>query len=199
MATAPWQFGGFRGADETAWVLMQVLFMCAAAGSKRVWLAFLDVQSTFTRPAPAFIFRALHYAGLPSTEWLTIQAILGNLRGCLKMGARLHGEWRVACGVPQGRALSMCLFAIVLVQLYNQLQAAGCGVKITDCCSSAIIAYVDDIVLLAQSPHQLQAAHDIDARWAPQLRMRLNLGIDKSAVMIWGKGSMSAEDRCFQF
>ena len=103
-ATAPWQLGGFQGADETVWVLMQVLFMCAAAGSKRIWLAFLDVQSAITRPAAAFILRALHHAGLPPTEWLTIHAILGNLRGCLKVGARLHGEWRVACGVPQGGA-----------------------------------------------------------------------------------------------
>jgi hypothetical protein len=189
--TSPWQFGGNRGADEAAWLLLQLLFIYTSAGARRVWLAFIDVQRAFTRPAPAFILRAMHHAGIKCTEWMAIHAILGNLRGCLKIGSKLHGAWRVACGVPQGGALSMSLFAVVLVQLYNELQAAGCGINIIDKFGNVVlislIAFVDDIVLIAQSPQQLQVALDIVAAWARRLRMRLNMGKEKSAIMIWGK------------
>ena len=62
----------------------------------------------------------------------------------------------------------MSLFAIMLVELYNDLQAAGCGVKITDDAGNIIlislIAFVDDLALLAESPEALQRALDHRSR-----------------------------------
>ena len=91
----------------------------------------------------------------------------------------------------------MSLFAIVLVEIFNETQAAGCGVKLLDQAGNAffvsMIAFVDDIILLAESPEALQIALNIVAAWARRLRMRLNMGINKSAVMVRGKGRLSAD------
>ena len=195
-ATSLWQFGGCRGADEAAWFLTQLLQHCVSRGRRHIWIAFLDAESAFTRPAPAFILRAFWDAGVRGTDWLAIHSILGNLKGCLKVGSRLHRAWRVRCGVPQGGALSLCLFAVILIELYNALQAAGCGVTVVDeqGCTIlvSLIAFVDDLALLADSPEKLQIALDIVAAWARHLRIRLNIGPTKSAIMVWGKGRQPA-------
>ena len=97
----------------------------------------------------------------------------------------------------------MSHFAIVLVELYRELQAAGCGIEFVDCMSNAIlismITFVDDIALITSSPEQLQIALNIISSWARRLRMRLNLGEEKSAVMMWGKSRISHRDLAFKF
>jgi hypothetical protein len=92
----------------------------------------------------------------------------------------------------------MFLFAITLVELYNELQAAGCGVRVTNhhgvTSLISLIAYVDDLAILAGSPDQLQAALNIVEKCARRLRARLNIGTTKTAIMVWGSGRLSEAD-----
>ena len=60
-----------------------------------------------------------------------------------------------------------------------------------------MLAYVDDLVLLADSAADLQRALDIVHRWARRIRMRLNIGPTKSAVLRAGRGRIRAVDRNF--
>ena len=118
------QFGGNASADEAVWLLLEVLGIYASKLKSRLWLAFIDGESAYTRPPPEFILIALWAAGVRGTEWLLLDGILGKLVGNLKVGPRTYGSWRVECGVPQGGLLSMSLFAILLVQLEAELRAA---------------------------------------------------------------------------
>lgn len=94
-----------------------------------------------------------------------------------------HGSYRVLCGVPHGGVLSMGFFATVSIELYDALQAAGCGIYVTDHMGTvpliSMIAYVIDLAVLASSPEQLHVAPDIVACWhcwARRLRARVNIG-----------------------
>ena len=197
------QFGGATGADEAVWLLLEVLNIMSQRDQSHIWLAFIDGESADTRPPPEMILLALWAAGLRGAEWLIFTAILGKLRGTLKIGFQSHGSWRVRCGVPQGGSLSMLLFTIMLVQLMEELRSAGCGVWLQTAENGwlllPLIAFVDDIVLLASSPEMLQRALDITTRWSRRIRMRLNVGKEKSAIMLWGKGRTSNEWRDAQF
>ena len=53
-AMAPWQGGGFFGADEFAWLLSRVV-----GQRKRTWSAFLDAEAAFCRPPRACILNSL--------------------------------------------------------------------------------------------------------------------------------------------
>ena len=86
----------------------------------------------------------------------------------------------------------MLLFTVMLVQLMEELRAAGCGLWIHTADNSwmllPLVAFVDDIVLLASSPEMLQRALNITYQWSRRIRMRLNVGKEKSAIMLWGRG-----------
>ena len=58
-----------------------------------------------------------------------------------------------------------------------------------------LIAFVDDIILLADSAEMLQCASNIVHKCSRRIRMRLNIGINKSAVMLWGRGRVMREWR----
>ena len=106
-----WQAGGSTGADDTAWLFLE-LMRCGANQSDagRTWAAFIDGENAFCRPPPTMILRAIWKAGVRGREWRAVKALLGTLRGCLKLGDKTHGEWPILAGVPQGGALSLCLF-----------------------------------------------------------------------------------------
>ena len=97
----------------------------------------------------------------------------------------------------------MGLFAIVLVELYNLLQDAGCGVHVKDPGGKMILisllAFVDDLVLITSCPVQLQKALPFVAVWARKVRIRLNVGSNKSAIMAWGHGRISDLDKYRSF
>jgi hypothetical protein len=53
---------------------------------------------------------------------------------------------------------------------------------------------VDDIVTPNDGPEELRVALRIVHEWARSIRMRLNIGADKSAVRVCGRGRLSAAD-----
>ena len=76
----------------------------------------------------------------------------------------------------------------LLIQLYDSLVDNNCGKLITlpdnTTLTIALLAYIDDMLLLSDTPHQFQLALDLVTKWARKIRMRLNIGEDKSAAMI---------------
>ena len=78
----------------------------------------------------------------------------------LKLNNALHGHWLVEAGVPQGGALSLCLFVVVLLSLARDIRRANCGIQFANDANEQIItpmlAFVDDVTLMADSPYHLQ-------------------------------------------
>ena len=56
-----------------------------------------------------------------------------------------------------------------------------------------MIAFIDDLVLLASSTLMLQRAIDITLAWANKMRIRINVGAGKRTSMVWGRGSSPDE------
>ena len=89
----------------------------------------------------------------------------------------------------------MFLFLATIIPLFTDLKSAGCGIYIKRRQGSFLLslrAFVDDLVVLATSPEQLQVAVNIVATWAKRIRMNINIGTNKSAVMAWGPGKIPA-------
>ena len=200
----PWQMGAGVGSDQAAWVLDQILRIRARSfNGVRTWLGFLDGESAFCRPPPAFILTALWECGVNDEVWLFLHQWLGSTFATLLLEGDMHGLWGVQCGVPQGGSLSMILCFLVGTVLWKRLIDAGCGVGFRDAAGVwhliPCILYVDDVVLLADSPEMLTKALRIASKWAAEIRMRWNVGVKKSAVMAWGSGRLSNYERSFVF
>ena len=75
----PAQLGGLCGADEAAWLLVNLLLLCQDSGHQgKVCLGFLDAEAAFCRPPPGPILRVLWDLGVRSGNWLLLHRILGG-------------------------------------------------------------------------------------------------------------------------
>ena len=156
-------------------------------------MAFINGESAFCRPPPAIILRGLWKCGIRGAVWRLIKGFLGHLIGRVKLGGNLYGRWHIRAGVPQGGALSIILFLATMIELEGELLAEGCGIQLGNI-TLALFGFVDDLVLLAKSAEELQKCIDVVVRWAQRTRLRINIGIEKSAVMVWGRGRQSERD-----
>ena len=196
-----WQSGGARGADQAAWLLDATLRARRRQhDGGKTWIAFLDAEAAYCRPPRPYVLQGLADAGIAPRDWLAIRSILRSIRGCAKIHKQIVGDWEIQTGVPQGGSLSSPLFQTTLPSLQQELKAAKCGVWIDSGDGRrtfvSCLGYVDDLALLADSPKMLRRALKIAEGWARKLHIRWNIGVNKSAIMLWGRGKRShAEDR----
>lgn len=189
-ATSPWQGGGTIGADAMAWMVSQVLHHRRETCAHDLTLAaFVDGQSAFCRPPACVVTEALlKIPGVGDYNIRAINAVLSDLHGTALLDSKLTGLWRSETGLPQGGSLSAALFVALLVQLHDALADKDCGLDmlLPDGTSMRMIllAYIDDIVLLADSEAKLQKSLAILEKWARKIRMYINVAPDKTAVMV---------------
>jgi len=93
------------------------------------------------------------------------------------------------CGLPEGSRLSPALFGICVAEIILELQAKFPLLQfpqitlIDDLNWIGAFLYVDDMVLIARSPAQLQSMIDACQDWAERSRMRINH--EKTEVMMF--------------
>ena len=198
-----WQARGSRGADHAAWSLDQLLRARRREdGKRKTWVAFLDAEAAYCRPPRPCILRGLARAGIDYGDWLAIQSILRDIRGCVKVAAMVIGGWAIESGAPQGGSLSTPLFQSTLPELEEELRANKCGVWIGHADRRTFVAClgcVDGLAFVASSASMLRKALRIAQRWAQRVRLRWNIGVKKSAVMLCGRGRSSAREKAESF
>ena len=102
----------------------------------------------------------------------------------------LSAEWKINNGVRQGGILSSLLFSLYIDSLLEKISGlkVGCRLGIL---SSNIIAYADDIVLLAPSVSSLQMLIDVANNEALLLDLRFNL--KKTKCMIFNSNMKTSK------
>ena len=188
-AVAPWHGGGELGADIMAWTVSELLATCRRqAPASPTYAAFVDGESAYCRPPAVMVMSALLLvAGLCSTDLLLIYKILTSLWGTACVLGGLHGAWKVETGLMQGGALSTALFVVLLILLQRDLYDKGCGIWLQHGARFKhipLLGFIDDLLLLSDTPRGLQNSLDVVCRWARATRMRLNVAADKTAIMV---------------
>jgi hypothetical protein len=105
-------------------------------------------------------------------------------------------EVNVLRGLPEGSRLSPILFAIFAADLIRDLQLQF--PEITMPTSSALtwmgtIFYVDDAVLIARSPEELQRMLNVCQQWAEKNRMSIN--VNKTKIVVFLEDSVTRNIR----
>jgi hypothetical protein len=95
-----------------------------------------------------------------------------------------HWSKEINCniGVKQGCPLSPTLFGIYIDELEDCLEKAGCASRTLTSIVINIFLYVDDIVLMARNPHDLENQIRILKDFCSNMGMNVNT--DKTKVMI---------------
>ena len=120
--------------------------------------------------------------GLPEVYISIIKFWYCNQFVNVRYGMAFSEEWKICNGVRQGGVLSGLFFSIYIDALIEKIANTriGCRLGIQ---MSNVIAYADDLVLLAPSRTGLQIL--IDVAYTDSTKLELNFNINKSKCMIF--------------
>ena len=124
-------------------------------------------------------FKLLNF-GIHGKMLNIIKAMYRNVTAQVKINGVHSGKFPIKSGVRQGDNLSPTLFSMYLMDLRDEIQLLNKGFTINGSLVS-ILLYADDIVLLSDSPEEIQAMLDKLAEWCKKWRMIGNS--DKTQVM----------------
>ena len=131
--------------------------------------------------------------GIRGKAWRIIKTLYANLEAGVRIGDSISRRFRLLQGVRQGCPLSPILFNCYINGLVLELQKLGKGVRVETIQRNIDgLLYADDVILIADSPEDLQAMIDTVDDFNKKWQLTLNLG--KSKVMVVSAASQTADD-----
>lgn len=151
--------------------------------NKRLYCAFIDFKAAFDTINREILFNRLKKIGIPA---YIIEAIKNIYKTTL---STINGTtFRQTNGLRQGCPLSPLLFALYIGDLDETFAGQQCGgTVISRRLKIFCLSYADDLVLIAETPEELQEMLKVLNRYAN--RKRLTVNVDKSKVMRFAPGS----------
>ena len=120
-----------------------------------VYACFIDVSKAFDSVNHDILMKRLLECGIPRIFVNLIEYWYDNQWVNVKFLSCISNDWKIGNGVRQGGVLSGLFFGIYVDALIEKISAMRVGCKL-GIVSSNIIAYADDLVLLAPSAKALQ-------------------------------------------
>ena len=175
---------GFRKLYSTAtacYVLKETVLNYTQSHS-HVYGCFLDISKAFDTVNHSIMIDKLHKLGIPASLVNIIEYWYDNQYVNVRFKNSFSEEWKIGNGVRQGGVLSGILFNIYIDSLLDKVSSTSIGCKL-GIINSNIIAYADDIVLLAPSANALRSLMKIASSCASELHLSFNY--EKTKIMIF--------------
>jgi hypothetical protein len=186
---------GFRprhGTLDHLLTLNEVATDCWEQG-KPLYMAFLDVAKAYDRVWRDALWYRLKRVGVSGKLLRVFRASYSSVRRAVIVNDRVTPEFECRSGVAQGAVDSPTLYDVFIDELAQMLVDRGFGVSTAaGTLSIPLLMYADDVVLLSNSPMQLQRMLDAVSEYAEQWHFTYN--VSKSAVVVAGS-AMSGPKR----
>ena len=179
--------------NTACFVLKEVVHEYCNRNSK-VYSCFLDFSKAFDNVSHEIIIRNLKSIGVPELYLNLIKFWYSNQYAKVKYNGKLSESWEICNGVRQGGLLSGLLFCIYINSLINKISSLKVGCRL-GLYSSNIIAYADDIVLLAPSASSLQMMMNVVNK--ESLKLNLKFNVNKCKIMIFNFGKRTSVEKEF--
>ena len=175
---------GFRSqySTGTACFVLKETVLNYTNSCSNVYSCFIDISKAFDSVNHNILMGKLIKYGIPDVYVNVIKHWYSNQIVKVRYGNKFSEDWKVCNGVRQGGVLSGLLFNIYIDTMLDKISNAKVGCELGPI-KSNIIAYADDVVLLAPSPTSLQILIDIADNEAKTLQLTFN--ISKSKCMIF--------------
>ena len=173
---------GFRTREEAvaqAACLYEILRRRSIEG-RETWLCFVDFCKAYDKVPHEALMRKVEAIGVRGRMLRIIRALYRSPSLCTRAnGGKFSQSVPLLCGVRQGDPASPILFNIFVDDLIDPEMLENGIVRGDE--KIAGLMFADDVVLMAPTPHKLQAQLDKLTEWAEKWEFRVN--IDKCAIM----------------
>ena len=169
--------GGFRPKRSTVdqiFTLHETLLRRRRAG-KHTFLYFIDFRKAFDTVWHVGLSKCLWNAGIQGKAWRIMRSLYSILSAQALVDGEASRKVDILQGVRQGCPLSPSLFGLFINELAKKLIQCASNVQV-GLHHLRTLLYADDIVLLADSPGNLQSMMTVVDEFCRKWRMSLNLG-----------------------
>ena len=175
------QAGARKGRSTTDQVfILKSAIRSRTARKQPTYIAFLDLHKAYDKVWRSAILENLWIAGIRGKSWRIMKSLNENIK--VKIATR-YGHTRevnMTEGIRQGGVLSGAEFAFLIDRLECHLQEAGLGIIHGHDLITTLLL-MDDIILMADSPAQLQSMLNETNKFANT--WHLTFSPEKSKVM----------------
>ena len=174
---------GFRPKYSTSTaclVLKETVLNYMHSGSS-VYACFIDIRKAFDSVNHKILLEKLSHQKIPKVFVNLIKFWYSNQKVNVKFGHVMSKSFLICNGVRQGGVLSGLFFNLYIDSILNNISnmRSGCKLGITP---ANIIAYADDIVLLAPSAFSLRLLIKKVHTLASELELKFNSGKTKCMI-----------------
>ena len=151
---------------------------------KPLYLAFLDLSKAFDRVWRDGLFALLWENGIKGKCWRLLRKMYEKVENKVIFGDFESDWFDQEFGLKQGCVLSPTLFSILMTDLANMLENSSIGANISSKLINCLL-FADDVVLIAESPEELQELLNISNAFANKWNLKFNP--KKSKILITSK------------
>ena len=148
----------------------------------RTYVCFVDLSKAFDTVNRPLLLHKLRLLGFPTQTCTLINNILSSVNYSITSNSMLSSSFKTNQGTPQGDPLSPLLFALFLSDLPQSLPSLQC--------STPILLFADDIVLIAHNPTDLQSL--INSLHLYTSTNFLTINTSKTVCLVFHRGRLPA-------
>ena len=182
----PFQFGFRRNMSTSS--ATNILKKCVEnsfTNRKKVFACFVDYKKAFDLVNRQKLSTKLQHLGIPPEFCRIIFDLLSGLQLRARSNCSISPPFDSYNGVPQGDPLSPLLFSLYTADIPNCLSHQG--VFLNNGIEIRYLLYADDLVLITNSPEQLQVALNQLEMYTRQSDLVVN--VNKTKCLTFFKGS----------
>lgn len=183
---------GFRSREEcTAQVIaLRTIIQNRRSYDRPTYAAFIDIRKAYDTVPTEALFAKLRHIGLTGTAYHWLYSLYASAQASVRVGDSTTEPFPLNRGVRQGCPMSPTLFNIFINDILDGCLQTGAA------CGPARypgLLFADDLVVLADSPTDLQTSLDKISEWATFNEM--SFGISKCGAMAFNHQTI--DDLCF--
>ena len=138
------------------------------------FVSYIDFYKCFDMIDRNMLFFKLTEFGIDGKMYQTLKQMYTNTSSCVNVNNKMTDWFITENGCRQGDVNSPTAFSMLINGLLKELNSCGIGVKINPELIVSVLAFADDIVLLAESPEDLQKLISIVHKWSSKWRFIIN-------------------------
>jgi hypothetical protein len=178
--------GGFRrgrGCPEQIFVLTEVL---GFRKGKKTYCCFVDVKKAYDRVWRDGMLKRLWEVGVRGKMWRVLKNSYESVKSCGAVNGGRSDWFDIEVGLRQGCVLSPLIYNIFIDGLAKRIIGLDLGVEVDEGGRLSLLLYADDIVMIADSPEDLQRMVNELREYCRLWRFEINLDRGKTEVVVYG-------------